>query len=181
MSIYGELNPMAENRMSNAFDGTREHMVKPNTPNMAYPGQHIDIKIPKASRDHVIVPDTLKITFNLEIESTDKTRSVVNNAGRARVKKKELLLGSIEIDTISKSDIYDTYKNLHPNKKEREEKLLQSIQPPNGLKARVGAKKADGRALALITQANAIQETLDKRSSIPLDFNFLNTPSIHMV
>ena len=29
MSIYGELNAMAENRISNAFDGKREHMVKP--------------------------------------------------------------------------------------------------------------------------------------------------------
>ena len=35
MSIYGELNPMAENRISNAFNGKREHMVKSNTPNMA--------------------------------------------------------------------------------------------------------------------------------------------------
>ena len=57
-------------------------------PNMAYPSQHINIEIPKDSRDHVIVPDTLKITFNLEIESIDKTRSIVNNVGRALVKKK---------------------------------------------------------------------------------------------
>ena len=59
MSTYGELNPMAENRISNAFDGKREHMVKPNTPNLAYPSQHIDIKIPYGSRGHVIVPNTL--------------------------------------------------------------------------------------------------------------------------
>ena len=68
MSIYGELNPVAENRISNAFDGKRGHMVKRNMPNMAYLSQHINIEIPKGSRDHVIVPDTLKITFNLEIE-----------------------------------------------------------------------------------------------------------------
>ena len=63
-------------------------MVKPNMPNMAYPSQHINIEIPKDSRDHVIVPDTLKITFNLEIESIDKTRSIVNNVGWALVKRK---------------------------------------------------------------------------------------------
>ena len=72
-------------------------MVKSSMPNMAYPSQHIDKEIPKGSRDHVIVPDTLKITFNLEIESIDKTRSIVNNVGRALVKKKELILGSTEI------------------------------------------------------------------------------------
>ena len=41
-------------------------------PNVAYPGQHIDIEIPYGSRGHKIVPDTVKITFNLDTESTDK-------------------------------------------------------------------------------------------------------------
>ena len=57
-------------------------------PNIAYPSQHINIEIPHGSRDHVIVPDATQITFNLEIKTTDKTRSVVNNAGRALIKKK---------------------------------------------------------------------------------------------
>ena len=67
-------------------------MAKSNTPNMAYPSQRINIEIPKCSRDHVIVPDPLEITFNLEIESTDKTSSVVNNVGRALVKKRSSYL-----------------------------------------------------------------------------------------
>ena len=50
-------------------------------PNVAYTNQHIDIEIPYGSRDHVIVPDTVKITFNLDIESIYKARSVVNNVG----------------------------------------------------------------------------------------------------
>ena len=47
--------------------------------------------MPHGSRDHVIVPDTVKITF--DIISTGKARSVVNNVGRALVKKKVLMLG----------------------------------------------------------------------------------------
>ena len=162
MGIYRELNPMTENRISNAFDGKGEHTVKPNMPNMAYSSQHIDIEIPKIWRDYVIVPDTLKITFNLEIESRDKTRSVVNNVGRTLVKKKELILGSIQIDTINNSDIYDTYKDFYLSKKEREERLLQGIQPANDLKARVGAKKIGGTALTLTTQENAVKKHLIK-------------------
>ena len=98
---------------------------------------------------------TVKIRLNLDITSTDKARSVVNKVGRALVKKKVLMLGSKDIDTINnnnKSDIYDTYKDLYLSEKEREEKLLQGIQSANGLKARVGAKKADGTALTVITQ-----------------------------
>ena len=66
----------------------RENIWSSQHANMAYPSQYINIEIPYGSGDHVIVPDTLKITFNREIESKDNTRSVVNNVGRALVKKR---------------------------------------------------------------------------------------------
>ena len=87
MSAYGELDPMIEHKTQFAFKDKREHIATVNTPNIAYPGQHFKIIIPQGSADHVIVPDTVRITFDLEIESTDKARSVVNNAGRTLVKK----------------------------------------------------------------------------------------------
>ena len=80
------------------------------------------------------------------------------------------------LGTINNSDIYDTYKDLYLSEKERGKKLLQGIQPANGLKARVGAKKADGTALTMKTQENAIKKTLDKRFTIPLDFDFFKHP-----
>ena len=88
MSVYRELDPMVEHRTQSAFKGKRKYIVKVNMPNIAYPNQYIDIEIPHGSRDHVIVPDTVKITFNLDNESTDIARSVVNNVGKALVKKK---------------------------------------------------------------------------------------------
>ena len=86
------------------------------------------------------------------------------------------MLGSKEIDTINNSNIYDTYKDLYLSKKEREEKLPQGIQSANGLKARVGAKKADGTAFTVTTQENAIKNMFDKRFAIPLDFDFFRHP-----
>ena len=87
MSVYGKLDPMIEHRTQFAFKGKREHIAKVNMPNIAYPNQHIDIEIPHGSRDHVIIPDTVKITFNLDTESTDKSRNAANNIGRSLVKK----------------------------------------------------------------------------------------------
>ena len=138
---------MVEHRIQFAFKSKREYIAKINIPNIAYPSQHIDIDISHGSRDHVIIPDTIKITFNLDMEWTDQTRSVINNVGRALFKKKVLMLGSTNIDTINNSNIYDTYKDLYLSEKEREERLLQGIQSPNGLKVRLGAKKIDGTAL----------------------------------
>ena len=77
MSVYRELDPMVEHKTEFAFKYKREHIAKVNIPNIAYPSQHIDIEIPHGSRDDVIIQDTVKTTFNLDITSTDKTRSVV--------------------------------------------------------------------------------------------------------
>ena len=68
MSIYGELDPTVKHRIQFAFKGKREHIAKVNMSNIAYPNQHIDIEISHGSRDHVIIPDTIKSTFNLDIE-----------------------------------------------------------------------------------------------------------------
>ena len=176
MSVYRELDLMVEQRTQFAFKGKREHISKVNIPSIAYPSQHIDIDIPHGSRDYVIVPNTVKIAFNFDIESTDKARSVVNYVSRALVKVKVLMLGSADIDAINNSDIYDTCKDLYLSKKEREGKLLQGIQPANGLKARVGAKKADSTTLTITTQENAIKKTFDKGFAIPLDFDFFKHP-----
>ena len=145
MSVYGELDPTIEHRTQFAFKGKRERIARVNMHNIAYPNQHIDIEIPHGSRDHVIVLDALKITFNLDIESTDKARSAVNNIGRELVKEKVLMIGSKDIDTISNLNVYDTYNDLYLSETEREEKLLQGIQSANGLKAWVGAKKSDAQ------------------------------------
>ena len=74
MSVYGQLDPMVEQRTQFPFiKGKREHIARVNMPDMAYPNQHIDIEILHSSRDHIIIPDTVKIMFNLDIESTENT------------------------------------------------------------------------------------------------------------
>ena len=78
---------MIKHRTQFAFKGKREHIATVNTPNIAYPGQNFKIITPQGSADHVIVPDTLKITFDFELTSTDRTRSVANNVGKVLVKK----------------------------------------------------------------------------------------------
>ena len=112
MSVYGELDPMVEHRTQFAFKSKKEHIAKVKIQNIAYPSQHIDIDIPYGSRDDAIIPDTVKIRFNLNIESTDKARSVVNNVRSALVKKRVIMLCSTNIDTINNSDIYDAYISI---------------------------------------------------------------------
>lgn len=74
---------------------------------MAYLKPHNDIETPHSSRDYVIVAGTIKLTFDIDIQSTDKTYSVVKNL----VKKKVLTLGSKETDIIDNADTYDACKD----------------------------------------------------------------------
>ena len=141
MSVYAELDPMAEHRTQFSFKGKRENTAKVNMPNIAYPNQHIDNEILHGWRDHVIIPDTVMITFKFDIETTEKTHSIVNNVDRVLVKKKVLMLGSNKTDTINNSDIYHTYINLYLSEKECEEKLFQCIQSANRFKGTCGCKK----------------------------------------
>lgn len=50
-----------------------------------------------------IVPYAIKVQINLDIELTDKTHGIVNNRGSALFKRRALILGSKETDTISNS------------------------------------------------------------------------------
>ena len=75
-----------------AFKKKGGHTTKVRIPNRANLIQQINIEISYAPTDHVIVPDTVKITFNLDIESTDKTRSIIKYVCRALAKTERKLI-----------------------------------------------------------------------------------------
>ena len=171
--MYAEHTVEPDNRIELAYKGKREHFVTPNIPNQGYPGQTIKVLIPRGSSDTTMVRETQQLTFNLDLESSkDKARSVVPNVGRNLVAKKTLSLGPTELEVVENADIFDTYKDLYLTKKQRENMQLQGIQPENGLKARLGAKKSDGTDLTLSTAENALKKTLGNRFMIPLDFEY---------
>ena len=176
MSTYAEPDPTTENRVQYGLKGKREHVVTLNMPDIASPGQTFKVEIPKGSKDSVIVKNTLWLTFDLELETKDKSPGIVNNVGRSIIAKKVLNLGSKEVESINNSDIIDMYRDLYLSKKDCQDRILQDIQASNGLKGRLESKKADGTALTLTSGEIAIKKTLHKRFGIPLDFDISKYP-----
>ena len=80
MSIYVELDSMPDHKIQLAFQVKQEHIAKVKLLNIASPNKYTDIEIYPGSKNQVIVSDDVKITFNIDIESRKKARSVVNNA-----------------------------------------------------------------------------------------------------
>ena len=127
------------------------------------------MEIPAGSRDQIIVPDTLKITFNLEVESKDKTRSVVNNVGRALVKKRVLMLGSKEIDTVNQSYIYDTYKDLCLSKQDGKKSFFKVSSLQQVLKQESVLQKR------MVQHLNLQKKKMQSRKQSVIDFQFHST------
>ena len=113
-----------------------------------------------------------KLRSILILNSQIKDLASIKNVVRVLVKKKVLMLGSKEMDTINNADIYGTYKDLYFSEKESEEKLLQGIISANGLKDWVGAKKTDGTAITVTIQENVIKNNFGVTFAVPLDFDF---------
>ena len=69
------------------FKGKREYIANVKIPNLACPKLNLILKYHMILKKHAVVPDSIKITFNLYIESTNETCSIANNTGRTLVKK----------------------------------------------------------------------------------------------
>ena len=52
--------------------------------------------------------------------------------------KKSFVLGGKDIETLDNADEYDIHADLYMDKHESENALLQGIQDPDGLRARIG-------------------------------------------
>ena len=123
-TMYGELDPTPENRVEYGFKGKREHIVIPNTPNSALPGQTLHIVIPRGSSDSTMIRETQSVTFELNIESKVKSASIVQNLGRNIIVKKILKLGSKVLEVLDNCDIFDSFRDLNLSKNERKNRLL---------------------------------------------------------
>ena len=75
MNVYGELAPMSMSKKTtqSGFRGKIKYIAKVNKTNKACPNQHICTKLTYDLRNHVIVLGAVNTTFNLNMESTDKT------------------------------------------------------------------------------------------------------------
>lgn len=99
--------------------------------------KHFVVETALGSRGHVTVPEIVTITFNLKIESRNKTCSIVKNVGRPLEEKKALIFIAKEINMINRLEIYNTYKYLCSSEEQNEENMLQGTQSASGFKSLV--------------------------------------------
>ena len=139
------------------------------TPSSANPGETLYVNIPKLSGDNVIVPNSVRLAFNIEVGG-HANNTLVNNIGRNLVSNFKVLLGGETLQDTNRYDLFTTYHDLFLPKDERTRKLRQGISVPNMRKLRTGAGDADTSSAGQV----ALGKIYSTRYHIPINHPILD-------
>ena len=174
-SSYGrKLNPYRRLRDPLGVKGIRQSVVVTNNPSTINQNQQLLVRFPNLGANDVIVPGTARLAFNIALNSTDANATVVQNLGRAIVKKMTIKISGNEVLSVDDADVYGTYADLWRTPQERANMHYQGIDTSadrNTTKLRLGAGDADPE----VAEDQAIATAYGSRFHIPLDFELLES------
>ena len=174
-SAYGrKLDPYRRLREPLGVKAARQSVVVTNNPSTIGPNQQLLVRFPNLGVNDVIVPGSARLAFTIALTSTDVNRTLVQNIGRAVVKKLTIKISGQEVMTVNNSDVYYCYQDLWKTAWERESAHYQGIDTTTGrnaTKLRVGAADGD----RTVASDQAISTAYGNRFYIPLDFELLES------
>ena len=139
------------------------------TPSSANPGETLYVNIPKLSGDNVIVPNSIRLAFDVVI-SGHVNNTLVNNVGRNLVSNFKVVLGGETLQDTKRYDLFATYHDLFLPKDERTKRLRQGISGANMRKLRTGAGDADTSSAGQV----ALGKVYSTRYHIPINHPILD-------
>ena len=144
MEVGDKVNPQRSYRKGFALEGLHQHIIKTNNPSTIGPDELLTVRFPNLKENQVIIPSTMKLTFNISLAGTDVNRTLVGNLGRNIIRKLVVKLKGNEIISIDDYDILYSYYDCWKCKTERLNSVFQSIveadgQTENAIKHRINA------------------------------------------
>ena len=120
------------------------------TPSSANPGETLYVNIPKLSGNNVLVPGSVRLSFNLVV-SGHANNTLVNNVGRNLVSSFKVVLGGETLQDTKRYDLFMTYQDLFLSSEDRSKKLKQGISTLSMRKLRTlaGDASTDAKEVAL--------------------------------
>ena len=175
MEVGDKLNPQRSYRKGFALKGLHQHIIKTNNPSTIGPGELLTIRFPDLKENQVIIPSTMKLTFNISLAGTDVNRTLVGNLGRNIIRKLIVKLEGNEIISIDDYDILYSFYDCWKTATERRNAIFQGIveaegQTENAIIHRINTTDKAGNA-----KDQTVASIYDNRYYIPLDFEILET------
>ena len=173
-STYGrKLNPYRRLREPLGVKGIRQTVVITNNPSTIDQNQQLLVRFPNLGASDVIVPGTTRLAFQIRLDSTDANRLVVNNLGRAIVKKTTIRISGNEVMSIDDSDVFGCYADLWKTDNERANSQYQGIDTTKD--RNVTRHRLDAGDKANKAKDTAVAKAYGNRFYIPLDFELLES------
>ena len=175
MEVGDKLNSQRSYRKNFALKGLRQHIIKTNNPSTIGPDELLTVRFPDLKENQVIIPSTMKLTFNISLAGTDVNRTLVGNLGRNIIRKLVVKLEGNEIISIDDYDILDSYYDCWKTTTERCNAVFQGIveaegQTENAIKHRINASDKANNA-----KDQTVASIYDNHFCIPLDFEILES------
>ena len=173
MSRYGRtLDPDRSLQSAHGAKVIRQKVVIVNNPSTIGQNEELRVNFPNLGPNDVIVPGTARLAFDIAISSTDATRTLVQNIGRAIVNKITVKISGNQVLSVDDADIIGCFQDMWKSKGERKSLVYQGIDTSantNVTRLRIGAsnKAADVAADA------AVKTAYGSRFYVPLDFELL--------
>ena len=175
MEVGDRLNPQSSYRKGFALKGLHQHIIKMNNPSTIGPDELLTVHFPDLKENQVIIPSTMKLTFNISLAGTDVNRTLVGNLGRNIIRKLVVKLEGNEIISIDDYNILYSYYDCWKCKTEIFNAVFQGIveadgQTKNAIKHRINATDEANNA-----KDQTVASIYDNHFCIPLDFELLES------
>ena len=142
-SQYGrKLNPYRRLHDPFGVKGHRQTITVTNTPSMIDQLETLLVRFPDLRKDVVIIPGSVRLAFDISLDSTDINQTLMQNIGCCIIKKLTIRLSGNEILSIDDFDVYHSYLDLWKTTRERSIAHHQGIDAGpgrNATKLQVGA------------------------------------------
>ena len=175
---YGKrLNPECSLRTPKGIEGTRQKVIVTHNPSEIDQAQELLVRFPNLGSDDVIIPGMANLSFNIELTSAiDANRTVVNNIGRAIVKKLAVKFEGNEIMSVDDFAAFACCQDLRKTKSEKRNAIRQGMISTDGctencIKLRINA----GDKNTANAQDKAIADAYRNKFIIPLDSEMLDS------
>ena len=177
MEYGNKLNPECSLRTPHGIKGTRQKVIVTHNPSEIDQAQLLLVRFPNLGSDDIIIPETVNLSFNIELSSTtDLKRTLVSNVGRAIIKKLAVKFDGNEILSIDDFDILTCQRDLWKTTSEKKNAIRQGIISSDGctencMRLRINA----GDKNAGVSRDTAIADAYRNKFIIPLDFEMLDS------
>ena len=175
MEVGDKLNLQRSYRKGFALKGIRQHIIKMNNPSTFGPDELLTVRFPGLKDNQLIIPRTMKLTFNISLSGTNANRTLVGNLGRNIIRKFVVKLEDNEIISIDDYDILYSYYDCWKSTTERHSAVFQGIveaggQTKNAIKHRINAGNKASDA-----SDETVASIFDNKFCNPLDFEILES------